>query len=94
MRPYEWRKWTSELDERWVGLLPVHVPNNYSMERIASIYRRSDGKYVAAYFYPYSTGNKRAESSHFKTLRGAQRWIEKQLDKFWEPPTIANAISA
>jgi hypothetical protein len=90
---YEWREWISG-DERWRGLLPKGCENNFSLERIASIYRRGDGFYVSSYHYPVSTGWKQGASAVHKTVRGAQRWIESQLDRFWEPPNITNRVVA
>jgi hypothetical protein len=88
---YEWRKWTDDTD--WVGLLPHDVSNNFSLRRIASVYQRGKGDYMASYYFPYSTGNKNSSWSCFKTVRGAQRWVERQLAKFWEPPAIKNPVT-
>jgi len=93
MVAYEWREWLSG-NESWRGLLPVDEPNNYSLRRIASVYRRGDGLYVSSYHYPASTGWKQGDSAVHKTVRGAQRWIESQLNRFWEPPSIANRVLA
>ena len=89
---YEWREFTNGLGEKWRGLLPTNQPNNWSLDRIASIYRRPDGQYVAGYHYPHSTGNKQGNGAYHKTLRGSQRWVEFQLAKFWEPPHIVNPV--
>jgi hypothetical protein len=88
---YEWREW-HDGDKKWLGLLPIDEPNPYSMARIASIYRRPAGNYTAAYFFPHSTGNRQGDGGFFKTLRGAQRYVELNLQKFWEPPAIRNSV--
>lgn len=85
---YVWQFWVENDSEVWAGLLPVGECNPHSMTRIASVYRRGDGRYVAAYFYSQSTGNKQGDSAVMKTRKSATRWIERQLDKFWEPPEI------
>lgn len=84
---YEWREW-SDFDGQRTGLLPVGESNPHSNTRIASIFRRPNGQYVAAYYFPKSTGNNQSGSGYFKTPRGAQRWVERNLEMFWEPPTI------
>lgn len=84
---YEWQHWCDN-SEVWSGLLPIGELNNHALSRIASVYCRGDGRFVGAYYYPQSTGNKQGDSVVSKTRRGAQRWIEKQLAKFWEPPEI------
>ena len=75
-----------------LALLPSDEPNPYSMRRIASIYRRSDGMYCSGYYYPHSNGHKDGNGAVHKTRRGGQRWIERQLEQFWEPPTIDKAL--
>lgn len=89
---YEWREWRDDMGVLWRGLLPIGEPNNYAMTRIASVYCRGSGDYAASYYYPHSTGNKLGSGAVHKTLLGAQRWIERQLEKFWEPPSINNAV--
>lgn len=86
---YDWRSWTGEHGEPWEGLLPVEESNVHSLRRIASAYRRDDGVFVASYYWPHSTGNKPGSWSHFKSMAGARRWLERQLAKFWEAPMLA-----
>lgn len=90
---YEWRIFDRFPGDTWAGLLPADEPNNFSMDRIASIYRRGDGMYVGSYYYPHD-GGKHGSWVVQKTRRGCQRWIERKLQRFWEPPIIQNAITA
>lgn len=90
---YAWSGYAKDDTEAWAGLLPIGESNEHALTRIASIYRRGDGSYVGAYYYPHSTGNKQGNGVVQKTRRGVQRWLERELAKFWEPPTIVNPVS-
>lgn len=82
---YEWRTWevNDDFAPRW-GVLPVDEPNNYTLRRLASIYRDGKGMYRGAV--------RAGGGCHLKTLRGAQRWIERRLAALPEPPTIRNPV--
>lgn len=86
---YEWRDWDRSKGDPWSGLLPTDELNNYSMRRIASIYRDGRGQWQSSYYWPHSTGNKQGSWAIHKTRRRAKRWVEAQLARFWEPPIIA-----
>lgn len=88
MAVYEWREWRDG-DDRFFGLLPVEESNNCALSRIAFIYRTSRGMFVGSYYFPHSTGNADGRGSvYLKTVKGCKRWVERELQKFWEPPEI------
>jgi hypothetical protein len=88
MTSYEWRCFDHFGQKMW-GLLPINEPNNYSLGRIASYeYSQATKSYMASYYWPHSTGNKQGSWAQLKTRKGAQQWIERQLNGFWEPPII------
>lgn len=89
---YEWREWEDD-GQKYRGLLPIDEPNNYSLRRIASIYRRGDGMYVGAYYWK-GTGHLEEGGGVYKTVRGAMRSIERHLASFWEVPVIRNPVLA
>lgn len=80
---YEWRTWNDD-EQCYYGLLPVDEPNNHSLRRIALIYF-SNGSYNSSYTHEHGG----SRGCH-KTIRGAQRWIQRQLTQFCEPPLIIN----
>ena len=87
MTAYHWIEF-NRLGTKWLALLPTNEPNPYSMQHIASIYPRDDGMYCSSYYYPHSTGHKDGGWANHKTRRGAKRWIERQLEHFWETPAV------
>ena len=91
---YHWIEFEDLFGEKWTGLLPVDEPNPWSLHRIASIYRRPDGMYCGAFCYSDEDMPKRGSWVVQKTRRGCQRWIERKLRNFWEPPHIENALTA
>ena len=87
---YEWRAWTDDMGVSWRRLLPIDEPNNYSMRGIASICQRG-AIYIGSYYYPNSTGNFSRNWIAAVTAIRAMRYLERELMKFWDPPTIRNA---
>ncbi len=91
---YEWRTWRVD-GETFHGLLPHDEPNNHALTRIAYIYRSPcQDQWIGSYYFPHSTGNKDGRGSAWlKTAIGCKRWVEREFDKFWEPPVIGNAVT-
>lgn len=89
---YEWREWTDPQRGKLIGLLPTDESNPYSLRRVAYIYPTGNGQFCGSYYYPLSTGNREGNGVFKKTRKGCQRWIERQLAGFWEPPAITNPV--
>lgn len=86
---YIWRK-----DGEFHKLAPKLGPKCGAQRRdavIASILVGRDDRRGLKAFASYewaSTGNKPTGWAEFKSVAQAKRWVEAQLAKFWEPPSV------
>jgi hypothetical protein len=88
MTIYQWGKDTAR--RPWWRLRPSDSPDWHVLNSIAYVYAtRERGKLRAHAHYRWeSTGNQCENAGVFNSIPQAKRWIESELAKFWDPPTI------
>lgn len=83
-------KWGKDTRRRlWWRLRPIDSPDWHVLNSIATIYMaRGTRRVIASYCWNSSTGNAPFATAVFKSVPRAKRWVESELAKFWEPPSI------
>jgi hypothetical protein len=88
---YCWVSWITATGQG-CSLVPRGETNPHSLKRIAAVvYDPASKRHTVSYIYPQGgAGNRLFRTARLQTIRGARRWVAKQLEKFEHPPFIGN----
>lgn len=95
MTSYTWRK-EAKSRGAWHRLIPSDAPHWHVLGAIGTVCpilvrdmgRGNKRAYRASYRFTCSTGNAQESWANLGSVQSAKAWIESQLAKFWEPPTV------